>query len=94
MSTDPRLLEFARQMRREPTPVEELLRRELRNRQLSGFKARRQQPLGLYILDVSVPRCAVVVELDGDSQTTDEGIARDRIRHAYLEALGLKVLRF
>ena len=94
MSTDPRLLEFARRMRREPTPAEELLWRELRNRQMSGFKCRRQHPLGLYILDFYVPHSALVVELDGDSHTTEEGIAHDRVRHSYLESLGLVVLRF
>ena len=94
MPTDPRLLEFARRMRREPTPTEELLWQALRNRQMSGVKFRRQRPLGRYILDFYAASCALVVELDGDSHTTDEGREHDRVRHEYLHESGLKVIRF
>ncbi|HUR54172.1 MAG TPA: endonuclease domain-containing protein [Gemmataceae bacterium] len=94
MPTDPRLLEFARQMRWEPTPTEELVWRALRNRQLSGVKFRRQRPLGRYILDIYAASCALVIELDGDSHATDEGREHDRVRHEYLQELGLKVIRF
>ena len=68
--------------------------RVLRNHQLSGFKVRRQHPMGPYILDFYVAQCALVIELDGDSHTTAEQIAYDRVRHEHLAALGLKVLRF
>jgi very-short-patch-repair endonuclease len=67
-------------MRREPTPTEELLWRMLRNRQMSGFKFRRQHPLGRYILDFYAAGCSLVVELDGDSHATDEGREHDRVR--------------
>jgi very-short-patch-repair endonuclease len=94
MAVDPRLLEFARHMRREPTPAEEAMWRMLRNGQLAGFKFRRQHPIGLYIADFYAPSAALVLELDGNSHTTDEGIKHDRIRHTYLESLGLVVVRF
>src|SRR6478672_11151122 len=94
MPTDPRLLEFARRMRREPTPAEEAMWRLLRNRRLAGFKFRRQHPLGLYIADFYAPSAALVLELDGDTHATPEGIEHDRVRHAYLESLGLAVVRF
>jgi very-short-patch-repair endonuclease len=44
LAADPRLIEFARQMRREPTPAEEVLWRLLRNRRFVGLKFRRQHP--------------------------------------------------
>ncbi|HJZ58923.1 MAG TPA: endonuclease domain-containing protein [Gemmataceae bacterium] len=94
MPGDPRLLDFARSMRCEPTPAEKVMWRLLRNRQLAGFKFRRQHPLGLYILDFYSRDAALVVELDGDSYFTPEGIEHDRVRHAYLASLGLFVLRF
>jgi very-short-patch-repair endonuclease len=94
MAVDPRLLDFARHMRREPTPAEEAMWRMLRNGQLTGFKFRRQHPLGLYIADFYAPSAALVLELDGNTHATDEGIEHDRIRHAYLESLGLVVIRF
>lgn len=68
--------------------------RLLRNRQLAGFKFRRQHPCWAYILDFYSPRTRVVVELDGDSHTTDEAHEHDRIRHEYLTRRGLLTLRF
>ena len=94
MAADPRLIEYARQMRREPTPAEETLWRLLRNRRFAGWKFRRQHPLGLYIADFYAASAALVIELDGDSHATEEGIEHDRIRHAYLRSLDVEVLRF
>ena len=94
MSADRRLIEFARQMRREPTPAEETLWRQLKNRQLTGLKFRRQHPLGLYIADFYCSSAALVIELDGDSHTTPEGETHDRLRHEYLRSLNLSVIRF
>lgn len=91
---NPRLREFARAMRKEPTPAEKALWRLLRNRRLSGFKFRRQHPFGPYILDNYCVRAKLVVELDGDSHATPDGQAGDRERDAYLAANGILVLRF
>ena len=41
----------ARDMRKDAAPAERLLWSKLRNRQLSGFRFRRQQPIGMYIAD-------------------------------------------
>jgi very-short-patch-repair endonuclease len=94
MPPDPRLLAYARSMRRDPTPAERAMWRLLRNRQLAGLKFRRQHPPGLDIADSSSRDAALVVELDGDSHFTSEGIEHDRFRHAYLQSLNLLVLRF
>jgi very-short-patch-repair endonuclease len=40
-----------RQLRKNMTDAERLLWRELRSRQLGGYKFRRQQPLGTYVVD-------------------------------------------
>jgi very-short-patch-repair endonuclease len=68
--------------------------RLLRNRRLAGYKFRRQHPVGRYIADFYAASAALVVELDGDSHATEEGKEHDCVRHAYLEALGLAVIRF
>jgi len=94
VAADPRLIEFARQMRREPIPAEKAVWRLLRNRRLADWKFRRQHPLGLYIADFYSASAALVIELDGDTHATEEGIEHDRIRHAYLQSLGVMVLRF
>jgi hypothetical protein len=50
-TVDPRLLTFARAMRRDSAPAEIRLWRLLRDRQLNGFKFRRQHPIGPFIAD-------------------------------------------
>ena len=68
--------------------------RLLRNRRLAGYKFRRQHPIGPYIADFYAASAALVIELDGDTHATDEGMEHDRIRRAYLESLGIMVVRF
>jgi very-short-patch-repair endonuclease len=41
----------ARRLRRNPTDAEQLLWQKLRFWQVNGYKFRRQQPLGSYIVD-------------------------------------------
>ena len=65
----------------------------LRNKQL-GMHFRRQAPIGHYIVDFLSVDSALVVELDGSQHYTDEGMAADKQRDAYLSSQGLTVLRF
>jgi very-short-patch-repair endonuclease len=66
----------------------------LQQSQLGGWKFRRQHSVGPYILDFYCPSVRLAIELDGDSHFTDEGLAYDRERTAYLNALRIRVLRF
>jgi len=86
------LTPLAKRLRRDATPAETLLWRQLRNRQLGGHKFRRQQPIGAYIVDFICPELKLVVELDG-GQHADVG-NRDQERTAYLESSGFTGLRF
>lgn len=43
---------FAKKLRAEQTEAEKLLWFHLRNRQLAGIKFRRQQVIGIYIVDL------------------------------------------
>ncbi|MGB9594050.1 MAG: endonuclease domain-containing protein, partial [Anaerolineae bacterium] len=65
--TDPVILARARGLRRPQTPAEGLLWTRLRNRQLGGFKFRRQHPIGRAIVDFYCERCRLGIEIDGDS---------------------------
>jgi 5-methyltetrahydrofolate--homocysteine methyltransferase len=69
-----------------------VLWRELRNRGLGGFKFRRQQPIDRFIVDFFCLEAKLVVEVDGEIHTTQEGYDQARQRH--LEARGLRVIRF
>jgi very-short-patch-repair endonuclease len=50
--------------------------------------------VGNYIVDFLCPSKKLVIEIDGSQHYTDEGMEYDRLRTAYLEGLGLRVLRF
>jgi very-short-patch-repair endonuclease len=59
-----------------------------------GFKFRRQQAIGIYIVDFFCPSAKLIVELDG-SQHDDEGHAwYDHRRTKWLSAKGYRVIRF
>jgi len=57
------------------------------------YRFRRQRPFGPYIVDFYCAALKLVVEIDGESHTTDDAIAYDTERTAFLEALGLRVIR-
>jgi very-short-patch-repair endonuclease len=92
MDTDPRLIEFARRMRHEPSPTEQIAWRLLRGHRLAGFRFRRQHPIPPYIADFYCATARLVIEFDGDSHAGQE--EADRIRVRFLESQGLVVLRF
>ena len=83
-----------KELRNNSTPAEKLLWSVLQHSNLGGYKFRRQHSVGAYILDFYCPSECLAVELDGDSHFTDEAIEYDRERTAYLNSLGIKVLRF
>jgi very-short-patch-repair endonuclease len=82
----------ARRLRREDTAAEARLWGALRDRRLGGWRWKRQVPRGPYIVDFYCADAALVVELDGGQHA--EQIDYDARRTAFLEELGLRVLRF
>ena len=82
----------ARQLRRNQTDAEKHLWQLLRNRQLSGYKFRRQHPIGPYIADFVCLESMVIVELDGGQHMDQQ--AYDERRSAYLSRHGFCVVRF
>ena len=79
-------------LRRNMTPAEATLWRALRSRGASGFKFRRQQGIGPYVLDFYCPEMRLCIELDGESH--DYRYDYDEQRSRYLAAQGIHVLRF
>jgi adenine-specific DNA-methyltransferase len=87
-------VDFARRMRREPTPPETHLWSRLRGNVL-GVSFRRQHQIGPYIADFYCRSAGLVVEVDGaGTHSSQEAREYDKQRDAYLNALGLRVLRF
>jgi type I restriction enzyme R subunit len=88
------LKELARKLRKDQTCAEALLWELLRNRQLLGFKFRRQHQFGEYIADFFCRDANMVVECDGSAHDDNEAWHHDRNRDAYMISQGLRVLRF
>lgn len=89
-----RQFEYARAMRRSGTDAEALLWQNLRNRNMSGFKFRRQHPVDKYIADFYCHEAKLIIEVDGKVHEDYEQKEYDAGRTYELEQLGITVLRF
>jgi very-short-patch-repair endonuclease len=84
------LQSHAAAMRREPTEPEKRLWRMLSNRQLGGYKFRRQAVIGQIIADFLCPAKGLIVEVDGDTHIDPAADAR---RDTTLTIQGYYVVR-
>ena len=82
----------ARALRNNPTEVEKVLWRHLRMWQLDGYKFRRQQPIGNYIVDFVCLESRLIVELDGGQHMEQSDYDSDRDN--WLRAQGFIVCDF
>ncbi len=87
-----RTLQRAQTLRDNRTDAEGLLWQYLRNKQLGGYKFRRQQPMGPYIADFACLPEKLLVELDGGQHAARQ--AHDDRRDAFLREKGYRALRF
>ncbi|QIX60021.1 UvrD-helicase domain-containing protein [Hymenobacter sp. BT18] len=85
--------DFAKEMRRHPTPAEEVLWQELRDGKL-GSKFRRQHVIGTFIVDFVCIPGLLVVEIDGEVHGDHEQAEYDAGRTHELEGLGYRIVRF
>ena len=88
----PTTLQRAQTLRQNQTNAEGLLWHYLRNKQLGGYKFRRQQSIGPYIADFACLPEKLLIELDG-GQHADPS-APDEQRDRFLRQQGYRVLRF
>ena len=59
---------------------------------MSGYRFRRQVPIGRYIVDFACIRARLIVELDGGQHT--ESVSDDLERTLHLARAGFRVIRF
>jgi very-short-patch-repair endonuclease len=78
-------------MRKNPTEAERVLWRLLRNKRFAGWKWKRQERIGSYIVDYVCYEARLIVEADG-AQHIDN--SHDETRDAWLRAQGFDLLRF
>jgi very-short-patch-repair endonuclease len=84
----------ARALRKKSTWAEKLMWRWLRGRRFSGYKFRRQHPVGPYLLDFFCEEARLAIELDGGQHGFPEKQRHDSEREQFLSSRGIKVLRF
>jgi len=72
------------------TDAEKIVWHHLRNRQLAGFKFRRQTTIGPFVVDFLCVERSLIVEIDGGQHSE----ALDAARRDYLEAQGYRMVRF
>ena len=94
MKIDPQLLVFAKTMRTNATDAESLMWQLLRAKRFINLKFRRQHVIAPYIVDFYCHEIGLVIELDGSQHGTVDAIEYDAERTKFLEALGLKVVRY
>ncbi len=86
-----KMVEVAREFRKEPTKSEHILWQALRGKKLDGLKFRRQQPIGPFVVDFYNSSYRLVIEVDGPIHDFQK--RADQERQAILEMLGLNILR-
>jgi very-short-patch-repair endonuclease len=82
----------ARELRKNMTDAERVLWKHIRLKQLGGYKFRRQQPLGQYVVDFMCFEKRLIVEVDGGQHS--EQISYDSKRSQWLKNQGYRLLRF
>lgn len=85
---------LARNLRRTQTDAERVLWQRLRDRQVEGYKFRRQYQIGEYVVDFACPDRRLVIEVDGGQHQQDEQALKDSRRTEKMQADGFKVVRF
>jgi len=84
--------ERAKKLRREMTPAETILWKELRTNKLNGLHFRRQQIIDGYIADFYCHQHELIVEIDGGIH--ERQTVSDADREEYLSARGFQIIRF
>ncbi|MEK6645473.1 MAG: endonuclease domain-containing protein [Candidatus Firestonebacteria bacterium] len=69
---NPKLKEYARQNRKNPTPTEKRIWELLSRKQFDGLKFTRQKPLENFIIDFYCSELLLGIEIDGDTHAFQE----------------------
>lgn len=96
-----KVLSFAREMRKNPTPAEAFFWDKVRKRRFLGLKFLRQYIIqhsdvlgkkGYYIPDFYCHEKRLIIELDG--KIHDFQVEYDQLREGHLQEMGYRVIRF
>jgi uroporphyrinogen-III synthase len=88
---EPELLRIAGDLRKSMTSAEKVLWERLRNRQVKGFRFRRQHPIKDFVVDFFCYDAMLVIEVDGSVHDETSQKERDEQRTMIMKRLGIKV---
>ena len=84
-----------RLLRRNMPLAEKLIWEKLRNRQLSGYKFKRQYSVNNFVVDFFCPETNLAIELDGESHfDKTDSQDKDVDRQKKIKLFGIKFIRF
>lgn len=89
----PLIFEMARELRCQQTLAETILWGYLKTKP-SGYKFRRQHPIGIYIVDFYCHKLKLVIEVDGSIHNLKEVKEHDIERQVAIEGNNIKLIRF
>jgi very-short-patch-repair endonuclease len=90
---NPKLKEYARQLRNNSTKSEILLWLQLKSKRMRGYDFDRQKPIADYIVDFFCYNLMLAVEIDGCSHQNAETYKHDLQKEKSLNEFGVHVLR-
>jgi very-short-patch-repair endonuclease len=88
------IIRRARELRNSMTDSEKRLWYLIRNRQIDGYKFRRQHPVNQFIVDFYCVELKLSIEIDGSIHLNPEQNERDEQRTKIINSLGIIELRF
>ena len=93
-SNQPYNEEYRRLLRHDMTPSERMLWKHISDKQLDGWRFRRQHGFGPYVLDFYCPVLKLCIEVDGELHQRTDVVEKDKERTSFLGSNGIKVIRF
>ncbi len=86
--------ERRRSLRSNMPKAEVVLWAKIKNKQIRGYKFRRQYSVGFFIVDFYCPKLRLAIEIDGDSHFQEGKDRYDKRRQCYIELKRISFLRF
>ena len=82
-----------RELRNRLSRAEIYLWSRVKNKQILGYKFRRQYSVGNFVVDFYCPKLKLAIEVDGPSHFTKEAKEYDKNREEYIKSFGIRFLR-
>ena len=90
----PNRVNRAKELRQSETEAEQVIWSWLRAKRLKGVKFRRQEPVGIYVVDFVSFEKKLIIEIDGWQHNIEVNKSNDKVRTEWLKSQGFRVIRF